>query len=283
MAGTFDGPINFYGVNILTDPVLGSRVGIHVAGPLVLGMKRYVAPALTFREQPPVDLVLLSQSGITDCLLEEVSAVPSAGGTLTLTNSTAYPYYTAGSTTTLSTLAGSTASAVTPLGNVGPDASPNNVQFLLLGVGTNNTLYSYDLLQNQYWVQGQGTSSGTSQAIADQVIQMSAIYGVATTANASISNAWAGPLDAGYDINTVMATPATQKSIMSVRVGLVVRGEYYDKKLVSPASVTLFNGLTNAANGSLAKSITGLDQHYRYRVFEFTVPLRDLIILAGGP
>ena len=54
--------INFYGVNILTDPVLGSRVGIHVAGPLVLGMKRYVAPALTFRELPPIDLILLSHA-----------------------------------------------------------------------------------------------------------------------------------------------------------------------------------------------------------------------------
>ena len=54
--------INFYGVNILTDPVLGSRVGIHVAGPVVLGMKRYVAPALTFRELPPIDLVLLSHA-----------------------------------------------------------------------------------------------------------------------------------------------------------------------------------------------------------------------------
>ncbi len=54
--------INFYGVNILTDPVLGSRVGIHVAGPVVLGMKRYVAPALTFRELPPIDLILLSHA-----------------------------------------------------------------------------------------------------------------------------------------------------------------------------------------------------------------------------
>ena len=54
--------INFYGVNILTDPVLGARVGIHVAGPVVLGMKRYVAPALKFRELPPIDLVLLSHA-----------------------------------------------------------------------------------------------------------------------------------------------------------------------------------------------------------------------------
>ena len=54
--------INFYGVNILTDPVLGNNVGIHLAGPLVLGMKRLVAPALRFRELPPIDLILLSHA-----------------------------------------------------------------------------------------------------------------------------------------------------------------------------------------------------------------------------
>jgi type IV pilus assembly protein PilW len=227
------------------------------------------------------DLVLLSQSGTPDCLLEEVASTNSS--TLTLNSGSAYPYYTTGSTTTLATLASSTASAVTPLGNVGPTASPNNVQYLLFGVGTNNILYSYDLLQNQLRVQGTGVD--TSQAMADQVIQMNAIYGVATTANPSVFNAWAGPTDAGYDINTIMATPLTQKLIIAVRVAIVVRGEYYDKNAVSPTSLTLFPGLTNAGGTSLAKAInlSATDQHYRYRVFEFTVPLRDLILLAGGP
>jgi type IV pilus assembly protein PilW len=227
------------------------------------------------------DLVLLSQSGTTDCLLEEVASTNSS--TLTLNSGSAYPYYTPGSTTTLATLASSTASAVTPLGNVGTTASPNNVQYLLFGVGTNNTLYSYDLLQNQLRVQGTGVD--TSQAIADQVIQMNAIYGVASTASPSVFNAWAGPADAGYDINTIMATPLTQKLIMAVRVAIVVRGEYYDKNTVSPTTLTLFPGLTNAGGTSLAKAInlSATDQHYRYRVFEFTVPLRDMILLAGGP
>ena len=54
--------INFYGVNILTDPVLYDRVGIQLAGPLVLGMKRLVAPALRFRDLPPIDLILLSHA-----------------------------------------------------------------------------------------------------------------------------------------------------------------------------------------------------------------------------
>ncbi len=53
--------INFYGVNILTDPILGARAGIPI-GPLVLGPKRYVAPALRFAELPPIDLILLSHA-----------------------------------------------------------------------------------------------------------------------------------------------------------------------------------------------------------------------------
>ena len=53
--------LNFFGVNILTDPALRSRAGLR-AGPLVLGPKRYIAPALTLRELPRIDLILLSHA-----------------------------------------------------------------------------------------------------------------------------------------------------------------------------------------------------------------------------
>jgi type IV pilus assembly protein PilW len=220
------------------------------------------------------DLALVSQSGTTDCLLEEVSSVSAP----TLALNTTYPYYTVGTTTTLATLASNTASYVTPVGN----AAANNVQFQLFGVGTNDTLYSYDLLQNQLHVQG--TGADTSQAIADGVVQMNAIYGLQVAATPGILSTWAGPGDVGYDINTVMTTPATMESIIAVRVALVVRGEYYDKNPVSPATLTIFSGYTNAGGTSLSKNIvlSATAQHYRYRVFEFTVPLRNMLLLAGA-
>jgi type IV pilus assembly protein PilW len=253
------------------------------------------------------DVLLISQSGTTDCLLEEVANVPASGSTLTLqNNATTYPYYTTGTTTTLTTLDGSTASFITPLGNAAPPtaaspASPNNIQFTLFGVGTNATLYSYDLLQNQYYVQGQGQNN-MPQAIADQVVQMNAIYGVALPATPSVFANWADPiLTSGYDINTVMTTPATQQLIVAVRVAIVVRGEYYDANsnncantlnnpncnntslfALSASSLTIFSGLVDVKGTSLAKTIF-LNPQYRYRVFEFTVPLRDMILLAGGP
>jgi len=50
------------GFTILTDPVLSDRAGIHIVGPLTLGLKRMVAPALRREDLPPVDLLLLSHA-----------------------------------------------------------------------------------------------------------------------------------------------------------------------------------------------------------------------------
>jgi type IV pilus assembly protein PilW len=219
------------------------------------------------------DLFLVSQNGTTDCLLEQVASVSAP--TLNLVST--QPYYT--NATTLSTLSASTASFVTPLGN----AAANNLQFELIGVDANHTLYSYDLLQNLSLVQSPGTADA-AQAIADGVYQMHAIYGIDTNGD-GIRDTWAGPGDANYDIPTVMTTPATMRKIIAVRVALVLRGEYYDKNTVSPATLTLFSGLTNGGGTSLQQSVTisANDRHYRFRVFEFTVPLRNMILLAGGP
>jgi L-ascorbate metabolism protein UlaG (beta-lactamase superfamily) len=53
--------LDFYGVRILTDPVLESRVGIG-RGLAKLGPRRLVRPALRARELPPLDLILLSHA-----------------------------------------------------------------------------------------------------------------------------------------------------------------------------------------------------------------------------
>jgi L-ascorbate metabolism protein UlaG (beta-lactamase superfamily) len=53
--------INFYGLNILTDPVFFDRCGIRLP-PLTIGPKRYVACALKPAELPRIDLALLSHA-----------------------------------------------------------------------------------------------------------------------------------------------------------------------------------------------------------------------------
>src|SRR4029453_11220626 len=53
--------INFFGIKILTDPVLFPRIGIRLPG-LTIGPKRLTAPALEFHELPKIDIVLLSHA-----------------------------------------------------------------------------------------------------------------------------------------------------------------------------------------------------------------------------
>jgi L-ascorbate metabolism protein UlaG (beta-lactamase superfamily) len=53
--------INFYGLNILTDPLLVDHAGADVIVGTI-GPKRLVAPALTMNQLPKIDLVLLSHA-----------------------------------------------------------------------------------------------------------------------------------------------------------------------------------------------------------------------------
>jgi L-ascorbate metabolism protein UlaG (beta-lactamase superfamily) len=53
--------INFFGLNIVTDPVLTRRIGASF-GKRTFGPKRLIAPALTYKQLPPIDLILLSHA-----------------------------------------------------------------------------------------------------------------------------------------------------------------------------------------------------------------------------
>ena len=54
--------INFFGITILTDPVLFPRIGIRIPLFFTIGPKRLTKPALKFNELPSIDLVLLSHA-----------------------------------------------------------------------------------------------------------------------------------------------------------------------------------------------------------------------------
>ncbi|MCR6478168.1 PilW family protein [Variovorax sp. ZS18.2.2] len=208
------------------------------------------------------DLVLVSQQGTTDCLLEQVSGVASK--VLTLGGN----YYTAGKSTSLETLAASTSTYVTPLGN----PANGNVQFLLLGVGDNRTLVGYDLLLG---------ADGATQALADGVAELHAIYGVDSNGD-GILDSWADPGAAGFDIAAVMQTPETMRKIVAVRIALVMRSANKEKETVSSATLKLFgDDFQDASKNPVAQTVTLSDdeRHYRHRVVEFTIPLRNMLLL----
>jgi L-ascorbate metabolism protein UlaG (beta-lactamase superfamily) len=67
--------INFYGTWLLTDPVLRSRVGVRVAG-VTIGPRRLVRPAISLKELPPLDGVLVSHSHMDHCDLGTLRWLP---------------------------------------------------------------------------------------------------------------------------------------------------------------------------------------------------------------
>jgi L-ascorbate metabolism protein UlaG (beta-lactamase superfamily) len=87
--------VNFYGLTILTDPALCSRVGADL-GVATVGPKRLVHPPLSFGELPPIDLVLLSHAHMDHFdlpTLQKFSSAPkavSARSTLDLFSSLAF-------------------------------------------------------------------------------------------------------------------------------------------------------------------------------------------------
>lgn len=64
------------GLTILTDPVFSTRIGLNF-GPLTVGMKRLVAPALTEEECPRPDLILLSHAHMDHFDLPSLRALES--------------------------------------------------------------------------------------------------------------------------------------------------------------------------------------------------------------
>lgn len=64
------------GTTILTDPVFSTRIGLGF-GPLTLGLKRLVAPALEADELPPIDLIVLSHAHMDHWDLPSLRALES--------------------------------------------------------------------------------------------------------------------------------------------------------------------------------------------------------------
>lgn len=209
------------------------------------------------------DIVLVSQSGAPDCLVEEVAPFTQVSGNQVLPlGGTAY-YLANGPTTSLSTFSNNATGQIVDIGN----ASVNSAQFQMFGVGDNQTLFDYDLLQ------GDGTDA--PQAIADGVAELHAVYGLDTNLD-GILDTWVDPGATGYDIATVMTTPATLRQIVAVRIALVLRSSNYEKAIVSPPTLTLFSELPAAVQQTV--NLSANDQHYRYRVVESTIPLRNMLL-----
>ncbi len=213
------------------------------------------------------DLALLSQAGTDECLIEQI-ATPVAGTPEVLPLGGTY-YNAATPYATMRTSGLAAPAYLTPLGN----SASGNVQLQLFGVGDNRTLFSYDLLR----ANGAGTDAEATLAIADGVVAMRALYGLDTDGD-GIFNSWVDPGAAGFDIATMMTNPALARQVVAVRVALVLRGSNFEREEVSPAALVLFGDLPPAMQQTLTLPTVD-DRHFRFRVVDSVIPLRNVLLL----
>lgn len=225
------------------------------------------------------DLLLIAdQPGAvtaSPCMVQQVASV--SGGTIGVTNGTGYGKASIGSGTNIANLTSYSTDAVAmKLGNV---AAGNPPSFLLVGVGNNNTLFTYDLLQTSG---ADATPNPNLQAVADGVFELHALYGVDTDGNGSVDG-WEDPgvVTSNYRLSELMAgTPAAAQriaQIKAVRVGLILRTSLPEREQVAPASLSLFSDL--GAGVTYTRALATAERVFRYRVVESTIPLRNALLL----
>ena len=160
--------------------------------------------------------------------------------------------------------------------NLGNAANPPI--FKVFGVGANNALMSYDLIN----------MGGVTipLPIADGVFELHALYGIDSNGD-NVVDAWVAADDSGgggdYSATNLMSGSAAAvtlaKKIKSVRIGLILRTSLYEKGVVAPKSVSLFSDL--GAGLTYSRSFSDAERHYRYRTLESSIPLRNLLLVGN--
>lgn len=231
------------------------------------------------------DLVMLVEDGI-GCTVEQVTAgFKGTPDTLPNTNPPNQTLPLSGSymhTDGLTQFGAAGSAYLVSLGNataLGNTAGTS--QFQVFGVGDNSTLYSYDLLQ----LAPMDPARPASVPIADGVIEMRALYGVDTNNDGRLDS-WVQPgTDAGNAYSAVTLTSGsaaakdTLRTIVSIKVGFILRASLYERDIVSPSSLTLFSDLGTTLTQT--RDLSTDEQHYRYRTIEVTVPLRNVLMLGS--
>jgi type IV pilus assembly protein PilW len=165
-------------------------------------------------------------------------------------------------------------SASVQLANLG--ANPAFIAYALGSDGTTgDALLSYDLIR------------GTLASLTDNIVNLQAVYGVATVPTSADISAWQAPTgvwaaEALMDGSAAAAERIAR--IRAVRLVVVSRSAQYEKvaNWTAPALSLLadLSSATPAANVTM--TFSGAAQRFRYRSYEITVPLRNMLLMNNS-
>ncbi len=212
------------------------------------------------------DLVLVLQDA-NNCMVQQVVDGFAGGASQTLNFGGTYASSIINSVQ-LDSLGVNSPAFVAPLGNT----LGNTPALQLLGVAANATLVSYDALRMD--------GSDTVTPIADSVVDLRARYGVDSDGDGRIDT-WVNPATAPYSANSLTDGSADAQrnlaSIQALRVGLVLRSAAPERSAVAASTLAMFGDLAEPLRYS--RTLTSSEQLLRHRTVEFTVPLRNVMMM----
>jgi type IV pilus assembly protein PilW len=161
-------------------------------------------------------------------------------------------------------------SASSKIANLGP--SP---QFVAFGIGTEagvgSVLLTYDL-----------RNGGQPVSIADNVVNLQALYGVAVNPTDPKVAQWVSPKDPPWDAATLMdgsgGSATNIARLRAVRIAVVARNAQWERDMVSPATVTMFADIPAVA---VTVNLTDPERQYRYKIVETVISLRNMLIASN--
>lgn len=215
------------------------------------------------------DLVLIYDGG-ADCMVQQVQTGFTGGATQQLDFAGSYAAATIG-TAALANFYTATSPTGTPawlsmIGNV----AGNRPVFQLIGVGANATLMAHDMLRMD--------GSDSPVAIADGVADLRVRYGLDTNGD-NIVDTWVDPGTSPWDAATLQAgtgARAALRQILALRIAVAVRSSVPERTVQSPATLTMFPDLATSLQAT--RTLSADEQLLRWRVLDFTVPLRNVLL-----
>jgi type IV pilus assembly protein PilW len=226
--------------------VVNYSVAQRVAAPVPFTAN--AAPGADYKVQSPSGFkagdLIVAISTVGDCAPSRVTAVsaPGIAGEVTITHTGAPVAFTSDSL----------------LFNLGPKNNGQRVAYDVSGGILRSTALWDDT--------GAKLASPVPSPIASNVVIMKMLYGIDNGAGGVAWTAATGPWSAA---NVLAANVSTLGKIRAARIGIVVRGEQWDKTLGDQSwhlfeVPVLLNGTVAAANGN-----------YRMRTYETIIPLRN--------
>lgn len=219
------------------------------------------------------ELAVAYESGKKCATIEITGFTAGAVNTVEHTDGAAFTYTDTG---------GNVVNATERYNNAGglPSASPEtySTSARLYSLGRNPVVKSYVVVGDRLMTQSElpyvaaqdPDNNGFSDAeVATGIIQMKAMYGKDTNGD-RVVDAW----------NTTVPANATEwMQVRAVKIALLARSGLFEKTMVTPnAPVWTHPGTGAAVNFTMANLSDGTDwRNYRYRVYQTTVPLRNMI------